>query len=139
MNPIKLWLDDERLPPYEVTCFSGFVSEWLWVKKAQDAIAWLQTGLVVQISFDHDLGPKEHYGDGYEVAKWIEERAYFSKMPRLKWDVHSGNPVGRDNIRAAMKNADIYWQIRADQEAMTQRFLDRLCRRWREFISPTPS
>jgi hypothetical protein len=105
---MKLWLDDEREAPVRFTCFST-TCDWTVARNAQDAITFLKTGLVTEISFDHDLGPREHYGDGYDVAKWIEEAAFEGRIPRIIWRVHSGNAVGRSQIYMAMKNANDFW------------------------------
>lgn len=99
-NGINLWLDDRRPMP------AGFD---LHVYTAQAAIAALETGTVERISLDHDLGPENETGNGYMVAKWIEEAAYLNKIPRLTWSVHSQNSVGAASMRAALTNADAYW------------------------------
>jgi hypothetical protein len=75
---------------------------------ANEAIKFLDTGEVTVISFDHDLGHPDD-GTGYEVACYIEARAFHAKIPRLVWHVHSDNPVGRENIKRAMGNAEYYW------------------------------
>jgi hypothetical protein len=93
---MRIWLDDERPAP------AGF----LHLTKAVDAIASLQGGLVTEISLDHDLGDGP---SGYIVAKVIEELAYQNKIPRLAWAVHSMNPVGVKNMRAALAKANEYW------------------------------
>lgn len=103
-NGINLWLDDIRDPAVH----SPHV-EWVWVKTAQAAIAALETGAVERISLDHDLGPENETGNGYMVAKWIEEAAYLGKIPKLVWHVHSQNSVGAASMRIALKNADAYW------------------------------
>ena len=97
---MKLWLDDERPMPdhYDVH-----------VKTAEEAIEALKTKLVTHISFDHDLGQEK---TGYDVAKYIEKRAWQGILPRVKWEVHTQNPVGRDNITNAMRNADRYWRTK---------------------------
>ena len=95
---MKLWLDDERaMPPQFDT----------QVKTAEEAITLLKTQQVTHISFDHDLGEGQ---TGYDVAKWIEKRAWYGTMPPMEWQIHSANPVGRQNITIAMKNADRYWK-----------------------------
>lgn len=78
------------------------------VKTAADAVAALQSGEVEYISFDHDLGDEVN-GTGYDVAKWIEEKAFNNEVPRLRHDVHSSNPSGAANIVAAMNQADAFW------------------------------
>lgn len=95
---MRLWLDDVREKPglrYDTH-----------VKTVHEAKGYIMSGKVVAISFDHDLGTEE---TGYDLAKWIEEQAYHGKVQRISWDIHSANPVGAANIRAAMKNADKYW------------------------------
>lgn len=96
---VRLWLDDLRPMPdgYDVHA-----------RTAGEAIAILQAGNVVAISFDNDLGPEEA-GQGYQVANWIEEAAFNGSLPKLAWRIHSANPVGRQNIARAMENADRFW------------------------------
>jgi hypothetical protein len=97
MKTIKLWVDDIRPMP------SGFNT---WAKTAQQAIETLKRYEVVEISLDHDLG--EGCGTGYEVAKFIEERAYRGTKPPA-WAVHSANPVGAQNMKMAMTAAWNLW------------------------------
>ncbi len=97
-HPTRLYLDDERPTP----------KGWQRVYTAQQAIEYLRLGYVTEISLDHDLGPKEA-GTGYDVAVWIENEAFYGRLPRLKWHIHSSNPVGRYKMAAALKNADILW------------------------------
>ncbi len=96
---MKLWLDDVReMPPgYDVH-----------VRTARDAIDFLESGGVTDISLDHDLGDEEN-GTGYDVAKWIEEQAFYHKLPKLIWRIHSQNSVGVKNMLAALVNADRFW------------------------------
>lgn len=96
---MKIYLDDLRQVP------SGFDAN---PKTAKDCIELLKKGDVEFISFDHDLGPEEA-GTGYEVACWIEEAAYNGEIPKLEWQIHSANPVGRVNITNAMKSAENFW------------------------------
>lgn len=96
---MKLWLDDVRPMPagFDVHCYT-----------AQAAINALLDYEVTEISFDHDLGAPEA-GTGYDVAKYIEKLAFSGWFQPIKWQIHSANPVGRQNITAAMKNAEKYW------------------------------
>jgi len=96
---LRLWLDDCRPLP----------ADWdVMVQTAPEAIARLASGVVSAISLDHDLGPVEA-GTGYDVARWIEEAAYGGVLPRLAWSLHTDDPVGRERMRAALVNADRYW------------------------------
>jgi hypothetical protein len=107
---MKLWLDDKR-DPVE---FTG-ETDWTWVKTAEEAINILFDGKVERVSLDHDLGPEYdtldgfQIGNGYMVAKFIEEHAFMHTLPPLKWSVHSQNSVGVASMRKALENADRYW------------------------------
>lgn len=107
---MKLWLDDKRDP-------AQFTEEtdWTWVKTAFDAMSIIAEGKVTVVSLDHDLGAEYDsidgamIGNGYMVAKFIEEHAFFNKLPRMVCRVHSQNSVGAASMRAALENADRYW------------------------------
>ena len=105
---MRLWLDDERDPKDQ--CIQerfGAEGDEFWVKNAAQAIHYLRQGNVSFISLDHDLGPGA--GTGTDVAKFIEEQAFLGTLPRLEWDLHTMNPVGRKEMGRAMRNADISW------------------------------
>lgn len=99
---MKVWLDDLRPMP------EGYD---IHVATADAAIAALKTKTVTQISLDHDLGDETEIncGTGYDVAKYIEEAAFFKEIPRLEVAIHSANPVGRDKMKRAITRADEYW------------------------------
>jgi hypothetical protein len=97
---MKLWLDDKRPMPWPYT---------VHVKTASEAIAELEAGGVTHISLDHDLGDIQKTGNGYMVACWIEKAAYEGVLERLEWAVHSMNPIGAENMRRALQNADRFW------------------------------
>ena len=86
-------------------------------RTAAGAIRLLETSTVHRISLDHDLGD-EASGTGYEVAKWIEARAFAwsqgdeAGLPPLEWAIHSQNPVGLGNMTKALRNADRFWAMR---------------------------
>ena len=98
---MKLWVDDLRPKPIDYDTTAATVD---------DAINILRTGEVTDISLDHDLGEG---GEAYAIARWIEQAAYNKEIPRLKWAIHTDNPVGRKNMEMALRNADKYWD---DQE-----------------------
>ena len=90
---MKLYLDDIRDAPDK---------SWLVCRTAPEAIRQLQKGNVAIISLDHDLGSGQP--TGYDVMKWIEKEVFTNKFtPPLIMQVHSGNPVGKNNIKAAIK------------------------------------
>jgi len=93
---MKLWLDDERNP------INHGKPDWVWVKTFNEAIKQLKTNLVTDISFDHDLGEGK---SGYDVAKWIEKEFMLNEeYPLPNVEVHSSNPVGRQNILSLFTN-----------------------------------
>lgn len=94
---MKVWLDDCRDKPWHFT---------VWVTNYQDCVYIVDTNRVDEISLDHDLG---HGPTGYDVARHIEALAWEGKVFRMKWHVHSANPVGAERIRMAMGKADEYW------------------------------
>lgn len=106
MRDARLWLDDLRPAP----------SGWLWVKTAWEAIDALQRGGVAEVSLDHDLG-EPAAGTGYDVAEWIEVEAYHGRVARLRWRVHSANPIGAERMTRALDKADIYWGIAEEDGA----------------------
>lgn len=100
---MRLFLDDERIAP----------PGWIQTYTAANAIRLLKSGAVKEISLDHDLGPAEA-GTGYDVACWIEKAACLGELSRLKWSVHSANPVGIQKMTAALMQADRYWHKRSN-------------------------
>ena len=81
---MKIYLDDERTPP----------EGWLLVRWPEDAIEYLKTGEVEELSLDHDLGDDER-GTGYDVILWVEKAVVIQgfRPPRMK--VHSANSSAR--------------------------------------------
>ena len=108
MKMKKLYLDDVRCPKTE---------GWDIVRTYEDFVSWITVnGLPDEISFDHDLAEidydpttqtesfKYHEKTGYDAAKWLCEYCWTNGLPIPSWNVHSANPVGRDNIIQLMKN-----------------------------------
>jgi hypothetical protein len=105
---MKLWLDDER-DPKSIFIQDEFWSspDMIWCKSVSEAINYLETGKVREISLDHDLGLPQ---TGYDLACWIEENAYNGKLPFLEWRIHSRNSGAAHAMYMALKNADRYWE-----------------------------
>ena len=98
-SPVRLWLDDVRDPVAH-----GKIG-WLWVKTADHAIAWLETGRVVEASLDHDLDMMATIGEtptektGYDVVCWMEANDVY---PERGVRVHSQNPSGKARMLAGL-------------------------------------
>jgi hypothetical protein len=118
MNQLKkLYLDDIRTPKSE---------GWDIVRSYEDFVNYIeQNGIPDEVSFDHDLS-REHtkyYFDngghdnppdplgvefkektGYDAAKWLCDYCWTNGIPLPKWNIHSANPVGSDNIKFLLNN-----------------------------------
>jgi len=90
----KLYLDDIRNPKSD---------GWVVVRNYEEFVQYIdQNGLPDEISFDHDLG--EDVKTGYDCAKWLCEYCWMNGIPIPPYNVHSANPVGRDNIIGTLKS-----------------------------------
>lgn len=112
---MKVYLDDERTPGSMEGCGAKVEDwrEWVVVRRVEDAIALLKTGLVTEISLNHDLG-LEQYGTGYDVLLWIEEKVHDGasftdrgtvfKCPIIH--VHTANSSASQKMEAAVKSIE---------------------------------
>jgi len=108
-DEIRLWLDDDLVdraaPPH-----------WEHVTTAQAAIDVLETGRVVEMSLDHDLGDDELFGRGIDVVDWLAEQQEMHRRvlwPRDGITIHSANPSGRDAmVRSIERYASKTLQVR---------------------------
>ncbi|WP_421199838.1 cyclic-phosphate processing receiver domain-containing protein [Aeromonas enteropelogenes] len=80
---MKLYLDDERITPVG----------WVRVFWPDEAIAWLETETVTEISLDHDLG--DDRGTGYDVILWIENEVMTNNFIPPQIHIHSANVSAR--------------------------------------------
>ncbi|MGY3914332.1 cyclic-phosphate processing receiver domain-containing protein [Aeromonas australiensis] len=81
---MKLYLDDERKTPVG----------WVRVFWPDEAIAWLKTEMVTEISLDHDLGDDDR-GTGYDVILWIENEVMTNNFIPPQINIHSANVSAR--------------------------------------------
>jgi hypothetical protein len=94
----SLYLDDEREPKGAFDYVARSNSEAKLIVRT--------IGVPAFISFDHDLGNDDD-GTGYDFAKWLinlvlDEGKGFPIY--FKYNVHSANPVGRENIEKLFEN-----------------------------------
>ncbi len=90
-----LFLDDERIP--------ATTDDHVFIARDYDSAIILVTyhnKCPTYISFDHDLGLDSL--TGYDFAKWLVEKDLDEDgkfiPPTFYFDVHSQNPVGKENI-----------------------------------------
>ena len=88
---MKVFLDDLRTEPVG----------WVRVFWPDQAIALLKSGLVTDISLDHDLGD-DLRGTGYDVLLWIEEAVNLHNFLPPRMLVHSANASARVRMLAAI-------------------------------------
>jgi hypothetical protein len=88
---MRVFLDDERATP----------EGWVRAFWPSEVIELLETGLVTEVSLDHDLGNDER-GTGYDVILWVEEAVVLRgfKPPRIR--VHSANSSARERMLAGI-------------------------------------
>jgi CheY-like chemotaxis protein len=102
-----LVLDDEleRLRQFSQNLIGNVVD---LATTAPETINFLKEKEYDILFLDHDLGGKIHVpsgpGTGYEVAKWLEEHP--ERKPE-KIYIHSFNPSGAQNMKAALPEAII--------------------------------
>ena len=88
----RLYLDDLRPTP------EGFDR----VYNYEEFVAYLERkGLPDFISFDHDLGEDL---SGYDCAKYLVDYCLAHQLPLPNYQVHSQNPVGKENIERLLEN-----------------------------------
>jgi len=105
---IRVYLDDERKTP----------DGWHRAYSVEDAIAFLKTGLVEEISLDHDLAPEHYAGQldsrtGYAVVLWLEQRVMEDEnfvLPIVR--IHSMNPVGREHMERGLRRIERFMRER---------------------------
>ena len=91
---MRVYLDDERKPG----------GDWIVTHTPAETIALLETGMVDELSLDHDLGGDETIGTGYTVLLWLEEAvAKRGFVPPPKIDVHSMNSSAKEKMIRAIE------------------------------------
>lgn len=89
---MNLYLDDLRPTPenyervYDYDEFVNFINE---------------NGVPEFISFDHDLGEGK---TGFDCAKFLVEFCLDNGISEINFQVHSQNPVGKENIEKLLDN-----------------------------------
>ncbi len=89
---LRVFLDDERPTP----------EGWVRASWPDEVIALLNSGQVVELSLDHDLGNDER-GTGYDVILWLEEAVFVRGFCPPKVSVHSANAAARLRMQAGIE------------------------------------
>lgn len=91
---MKLYIDDLRdIPAGYVGCrtYAEAIGKFIDLE-----------GQIECISFDHDLGEEK---TGYDVCLWLVEHIVVEGYPLPKEiNLHTANPVGRDNMYQLLMN-----------------------------------
>ena len=96
---LRVWLDDDLVD-------RAAPEGWVHVTTAAEATALLDTGRVVELSLDHDLGDDELHGRGVDVVDFIAEQQQVrgrSLWPRYGITLHTANPAGRDAMARTIR------------------------------------
>lgn len=112
MIKYRLFLDDTRNPSdcYSYTKNKIYFEDWSVVRNYNEFINCVEVfGVPSIISFDNDLSdvkndPKHIERTGYDCAKWLCEYCLDNKLIFPFYLIHSGNPVGKENIDIYIKN-----------------------------------
>ena len=93
---MNLFIDDIRNPK---------TGHYTIARNYAEAVKFMrENGCPDFISFDHDLG--ENQPSGYDIAKWMVNKDLDMNgefIPKkFMYEVHSANPVGRENIRGLL-------------------------------------
>lgn len=107
-----LWLDDYRPVSPEFIAASGGGPVVIAVNYEQFVQAITEHGCPQYISFDHDLADAHYGGDfsgpemtGMACAEWLVDWILDDPtrlLPNFRFNVHSMNPAGAENIRGLL-------------------------------------
>lgn len=122
----KLFLDDERKPS-DVKWVVMPLGPWDTVRNYKEFVDHIsKNGLPPFVSFDHDLAVEHyrasmynsdrHYNNyytdgtfkemtGYQCAKWLIEYCIEKKQKFPSYQIHTMNPIGRENIQTIIQSA----------------------------------
>ena len=104
---IKVFLDDDFEAKKRIELSQGYDK---WVSTPEEVIELLRQGIVSHISLDHDLGLEpDPPRNGRMVTKWIEEEAFYGRIRRVEWRLHTANSIGYKQMSSDMENAEKFW------------------------------
>jgi len=90
---MKVYLDDIRDTP----------DGWVRVYTVPELQKLVQDSNITVISLDHDLGDGQP--TGYDFLVWLEREVGEGRIPNPpRLEIHSANPVGRQNMARAIES-----------------------------------
>lgn len=132
----KLYLDDVRDPTNTFPTTTN--TEWVIARSYESFVEIIgEKGLPFMVSFDHDLADEhyrpsmydtdkhytKYYNDGtfrektgYHCAVFLVEKCMELNTAPPKWNVHSMNPVGKENIISYLRSYEEYFSSKTTQE-----------------------
>jgi len=91
----NLFLDDVRTPKTD--------RDFIVARSVKEAIQLIRDkGFPSYMSLDHDLG--EDVPTGHDFVKWIVTEYQDDILPEFTFNVHSANPVGKENMESLLNN-----------------------------------
>jgi len=88
---VKVYVDDIRNLPYTLC-----VNDWILARSYDEAIEYLKTGEVTELSLDHDLGEGP---SGYDILLWIEEKVVKEEFIPPTIYIHTMNSAARYKMK----------------------------------------
>jgi hypothetical protein len=96
-----LWLDDNRSPNYHIIELGDAKYVTDWCKNFDDFKKSVLCKIPDIIYFDHDLGEEK---TGYDCAWWLVNYCIDHDIKLPAFEIHSKNPVGKENIERLLNN-----------------------------------
>lgn len=130
--PYRLFLDDIREPNQVFKTTANH--EWTTVRSYEGFVQTIkEKGLPFMVSFDHDLAdvhypfnnphvgadiPYDSYKEktGYHAAQWLVTHCLDNNLELPKWNVHSANPVGRQNIIGFLQSYEKFYNSQKSEK-----------------------
>jgi hypothetical protein len=99
ISNIRLWLDDDLIDRAAPT-------GWVQTTTSRQANVLIETGRVIELSLDNDLGDDEVHGIGLDVVDFICEKQMTEGRdlwPRDGITLHTANPQARDYMTLSIE------------------------------------
>jgi len=118
----KLMLDDLRDP---VETYGSYGKDMIVARTGLEARRIVQErGMPSELFLDHDLGLKADgtADEAPEFIKWLSQEYWDGEQPVPDYEVHSGNPIGKGNLKFDMDG----WKRFAESQLIKEESLTSL-------------